>query len=197
MSTFYLIRHATNDFVGKSIVGWTPGVSLNAEGRAQAERLAWKLLGRGITRLYSSPLERALETAGPIAEALGLRVEVHDALGEVRYGEWTGKRFDELERDPRWRLFNHYRSGTRAPGGELMLESQARIVNELECLRVRHPAETIAAVSHADIIRAALVYYAGIPIDLHQRLEISPASFSILTLADSGPRILKLNETAE
>jgi len=197
MSTFYLIRHAITDFVGKAIAGWTPGVCLNDEGRAQAERLAWKLLGRGITKVYSSPLERALETAGPIAEALGLRVEVRDALGEVRFGDWDGKRLDELDRDPRWRLFNQYRSGTRAPGGELMIESQARIVSELECLRARHPAETIAAVCHADIIRAALAYYVGIPIDLYQRIEISPASFSILTLDDSGPRILKLNETAD
>ncbi len=197
MSTFYLIRHATNDFVGKSIVGWTPGVSLNAEGREQAGRLAWKLLGRGITQIYSSPLERALETAGPIAEALGLQVQVRDALGEVRFGDWSGKRLDELERDPRWRLYQEYRSGTRAPAGESMLESQVRIVNELEWLRARHPAETLAVVSHADIIRAALVYYAGIPIDLHQRLEISPASFSILTLNDRGPQIRRLNDTAE
>ncbi|MBZ5726415.1 MAG: histidine phosphatase family protein [Acidobacteriia bacterium] len=197
MSTFYLIRHATNDFVGKVVVGWTPGVSLNAEGREQAGRLAWKLLGRGITTLYSSPLERALETAGPIGEALGLRVQVRDALGEVRFGDWSGKRMDELERDPRWRLFQEYRSGTRAPSGELMVESQMRIVNELEHLRARHPEETIAVVSHADIIRAALVYYAGIPIDLNQRIEISPASISILTLNDRGPQILRLNDTAE
>jgi len=197
MSTFYLIRHAANDFVGNTIVGWTPGISLNAEGRAQAERLAWKLLGKGITKLYSSPLERALETAGPIAEALGLRVEVRDALGEVKFGEWAGKRIEELERDPRWRMFNQYRSGTRAPGGELAAESQVRIVTELEHLRGKHPGETIGLVSHADIIRAALVYYAGMPIDLGQRIEIRPASFSVLALEDSGPRILKLNETAD
>jgi len=197
MSTFYLIRHATNDYVGNTIVGWTPGVSLNAEGRGQAERLAWKLLGRGITRLCSSPLERALETAAPIAKALGLRVEVRDALGEVRFGEWSGKRIAELERDPRWHLFSQYRSGTRPPGGELMIESQSRIVTELEQLRARHPGETIAAVSHADIIRAALVYYAGMAIDLAQRIEISPASCTVLALEDSGPRILKVNETVE
>jgi probable phosphoglycerate mutase len=197
MATFYLIRHATNDYVGKAIAGWTPGVSLNTEGRDQAERLAWKLLGRGITRIYSSPLERALETAAPIAKALGLKVDVRDALGEVRFGEWTGKRIDEVERDPRWKLFNQYRSGTRAPGGELMLESQARIVGELESLRARHGDETVAVVSHSDIIRAALIYYAGIPVDLYQRLEISPASFSVLALNDCGPRILSLNEAAE
>ena len=115
----------------------------------------------------------------------------------MRFGAWTGRRIAELESEPRWRLFNQYRSGTRAPAGELMVESQARIVTELECLKARHPGETIAAVSHADIIRAALVYYLGLPIDLHQRIEISPASFSILELNDWGPRVLKLNETAD
>jgi probable phosphomutase (TIGR03848 family) len=197
MATFYLIRHAANDMVGTAIAGWTPGVSLNAEGRAQAERLGWKLLGRGITRIYSSPLERALETAAPVARALGLKVEVRDALGEVRFGEWTGKRVADLESLPRWRFFNQYRSGTRAPGGELAAETQARIAAELECLRARHPSETIAAVSHADVIRAALAYYLGMPIDLYQRIEVAPASFSVLELNDWGPRILSLNESAE
>ena len=197
MSTFYLIRHAANDFVGNLIPGWMPGLSLSAEGQAQAERLAWKLLGRGITRIYSSPLERALETAAPIAKALDLKVEVRDALGEARAGKWTGRRIDELEHDPQWRRFLAFPSGTRAPGGESLAEIQARIATELECLQARHPEETVAVVSHADIIRAALAYFAGIPADFWQRIEIAPASFSILTLDERAPRILKLNETAD
>ena len=197
MSTFYLIRHATNDLVGNLIPGWMPGLSLSAEGREQAERLAWKLLGRGITRIYSSPLERALETAAPIAKALDLKVEVRDALGEVRAGKWTGRRVDELEHDPLWRRFQAFPSGSRAPGGESLAEVQARIVTELECLQARHPEETVAVVSHADIIRAALAYFAGIPADFWQRFEISPASFSILALDERAARILKLNETAD
>jgi probable phosphoglycerate mutase len=180
-----------------AIVGWTPGVSLNERGRAQADRLAWKLLGRGITKIYSSPLERALETAAPVAEALGLKVEVRDSLGEVKFGEWTGKRIEELDRDPRWRLFNEYRSGTRAPGGELMLETQTRIVTDLEYLRRRRPDETVAVVSHGDVIRAALLYYLGMPIDVFQRIEIGPASFSVLELNDWGPRVLAVNESAD
>ena len=197
MATFYLIRHASNDFLGKAIAGWTPGVNLNSQGREQAARLAWKLLGRGITKLYSSPLERAMETAAPIARELGLTVEVRDALGEIRFGEWTGKRFEELDRDLRWPLYNRYRSGTRPPGGELMLEAQVRIVHELDILQARHSEETVAVVSHADTIRAALVHYAGIPIDLYGRIEIAPASFSILELHNWGPRILGVNLSAD
>ena len=197
MSTFYLIRHAANDWLGKVIAGWTPGVNLNTEGRAQADRLAWKLLGRGITRIYSSPLERALETAAPVAKALGLKVEVRDALGEVRYGEWTGKPFTELEKDPRWARFNQLRSSARPPGGETMLEIQARMTTELESLRLRHPEETVAVVSHGDPIRAVLMHFLGMPIDMVHRIEISPASVTVVTLEDWGPRVLTMNEGSE
>jgi probable phosphoglycerate mutase len=197
MTTFYLIRHAANDFLGKAIAGWTPGVHLNDKGKAQAIRLGARLAGSGITAIYSSPLERARETASPIAEKLSLKVEIRDALGEVKFGEWNGKSFDELNRDARWRLFNSYRSGTRAPGGELAVESQARVVAELECIRERHSGETVAVVSHADLIRAALAYYLGMPADLYQRIECRPASFSRLRLAEWGPMILGLNEVAE
>lgn len=196
MSIFYLIRHANNDWVGKAIAGWTPGVSLNAEGGEQAERLSRTLQRRGITHICSSPLERALETAAPVAKALGLQVEVHHALGEFQFGEWTGKRIDELDRDPRWRIFNTNRGGTRAPGGESMLETQTRIVTDLECLRAQHPRETVAVVSHGDPIRAALLYYLGMPIDFYARLEVAPASFSRVESEDWGVRVLSINEEA-
>src|SRR6266545_1782018 len=155
MAIFYLIRHGNNDYVGNTIVGWTPGIQLNAEGAHQAERLALRLGDAGIRRIFSSPLDRALGTAAPLAATLGLRVEVRDELGEVRFGDWTGRRLADLEIEPHWQRFQSYRSGTRAPGGELMVESQARIVAELERLRIAYPRDTIAVVSHADIIRAA------------------------------------------
>jgi len=180
MATFYLIRHGNNDWIGKTIAGWMPGVHLNQEGRKQAEALGRKLSGRGIARIVSSPLERAAETAAPIAAALGLDIETSDALGEIRFGEWTGKPIPELDRDPEWRRFCAYRSGTRAPGGETMLETQLRIVRELDCLRQQSPDSVIAVVSHADTIRAALLHYLGMPIDLYARIEIRPASFSIV-----------------
>ncbi|MBZ5584258.1 MAG: histidine phosphatase family protein [Acidobacteriia bacterium] len=197
MTTFYLIRHAANDWLGNAIAGWTAGVSLNTEGRAQAERLAARLASRKIAHIYSSPLERARETAAPLAAALGIEVGIREALGEVRFGDWSGTRLQVLERDPRWRLFNHYRSGTRPPGGELAVETQARVVAELESLRERHPGETVAVVSHADSIRAALAYYLGVPIDLYQRMECLPASFSVLRLSEEGPMVAGLNQIVE
>ena len=193
----FLIRHATNDLVGKVIPGWMPGLHLNAEGREQADRLARGLRGQGITRVFSSPLERAMETAAPLAGVCGISVEVRERLGELPPGEFSGRTLEDLETDPRWRQFNQFRGITRAPGGELMLETQARIVAEVLCLREEHPRESVAAVSHADPIRAALSYFLGMPLDLYSRIEISPASVSVVRLEEWGPQVLAMNRLCE
>src|SRR6266511_6010132 len=148
MSIFMLIRHADNDWVGKTLAGWTPGVHLNGIGRIQAERLAEHLGKSGIARMFSSPLDRATETAEPLARRLGVKIEIREAFGEVRTGEWTGHAIAELERDQRWRHFNSYRSGTRIPGGELMPEVQTRAVCEIETLRDEFPDDVLCVVSH-------------------------------------------------
>lgn len=195
MTRLLLIRHAHHDYIGRAIAGWLPGVSLSGQGRAQAAALADRLAGAHITAIYSSPLERALETAGPLGKRLGFPIEIREALGEVRFGDFTGRAMAELDRDPAWRRFNQLRGSTRAPGGELMLEAQARMVAELERIRESHPDGVVAIFSHSDIIRAAVLHYAGMPLDLFERIEIQPASVSAIELGDAGPRILKLNET--
>jgi probable phosphomutase (TIGR03848 family) len=195
MTTFLLIRHATNDWVGKAIAGWKPGVHLNAEGRAQAEALATRLAGAPLRAIYSSSLERALETARPLAERFGLDMNVLDTIGEVKFGYWTGCAIADLDRTPLWQRFNSYRSGTRAPEGELMLESQLRIVTALERLREAHRDQWIAVVSHADLIRSALVYFLGMSVDHFHRLEIYPASVTTIEMNDDGLRLLGLNDT--
>jgi broad specificity phosphatase PhoE len=193
MATLYLIRHALTDVTGKAIAGLAPGLHLNEQGRAQALELAQKLGEKGITRIYSSPLDRARETAQPLADRLNLPVQILESLTDLFPGEWTGKSFVELQADPRFRAFNDFRSGTRVPGGELMLEAQLRMVAELLCLRDRHPGESIAVVSHADPIRAALAFFLGMPLDFYRRMEISPASYSRLELEEWGPMVGGMN----
>jgi probable phosphomutase (TIGR03848 family) len=197
MTTILLIRHATNDTVGKILAGRMAGVSLNEEGKAQAQKLARRLAHLKLTAIYSSPLERAVETAEPIAKIHNLETTISDDFMELHAGEWTSKTYQEIKEDPRFRNFNTYRSGTRIPGGELMLEAQARILAGLETLYSRHADETVAVVSHADIIKAAVAYYAGIHLDLFQRIEISPASVSIIRMFDETVRILLVNDTGE
>jgi len=197
MTTLLLIRHGLNDLVERVIAGWQPGVHLNETGRAQAAQLADQLAAAPLRALYSSPLERARETAAPLAARLGLPVQINADLGELEFGEWTGRTLAELENDAQWRRFNTLRSLTRVPGGALMLETQARMVAALERLRGEHPHEMIAVFSHGDPIRAALAHYLGIPLDLFQRLEISPASRSLVEFHEHGPLVRGLNLPVE
>ena len=196
MTTFYLIRHGLNDWVDHKLAGWLPDVSLNSRGREQAERLADRLRRTRFDAVVSSPLERALETAAPLAALAGVDVEICEGVGEIRTGEWTGKTLADLESDPRWKQFNVFRGGTRAPGGELMLETQTRMVNELLRLRARFRDGTVAVVSHGDPLRAVLGYFLGAPIDMFLRLEVNPASISIVRSDEWGARVVCVNDTA-
>jgi probable phosphomutase (TIGR03848 family) len=193
-TTFLLIRHATHALQGRVLVGRTAGVNLSPEGRGQGESLAARLAALGIAAIYASPRERAAETAALISERLGPAPRIEPALDEIDFGEWAGRSFDALEAEPLWSPFNRLRSVTRPPGGETMLEVQARVVAFLEGCRARHSGETVAVVSHGDVLKAALLHYLGMPLDHFLRFEIDPASLSILELADWGPRLLRLNE---
>lgn len=197
MTKFLLIRHATTDAVGKRLSGRKPGVSLNTAGQEQAEKLAQRLASASIAAIYSSPLERALQTAQPIAEILNLQTKVDESFLEMNFGEWTNADFGELTSNQQFKLFNSFRSSTRVPGGELMLEAQLRIVSGLLNLTKQHPGETVAVVSHSDLIKAAIAYFAGIPLDMFQRLEISPASVSIIQVYEETAQILLVNHTGE
>jgi probable phosphoglycerate mutase len=181
--------------VGKGLTGWLPGHSLDENGRKQADDLASRLASAPLTAIYSSPLERAVETAAPLARRLGLEVRLKEDFGEVRFGDWQGKDFAEIERDSRWSAFNSYRSFTRAPGGEIMLETQARMVRGLLDLVEAHGNETLAVFSHADAIKSALMHFLGIPRDFHQRLEILPASVSVLDIFPELPLVRVINST--
>lgn len=193
VTTFLLIRHGSTDWVGKALAGRLPGVGLDAAGRIQSQELANRLADRPIAAIYSSPLQRAVDTATPLAERLGLPVVTREALTEIDFGAWQGAKITDLEGDMHWRRFNSLRGSTNAPGGELMLQVQTRMAAELENLRQRHREEAVAVFSHADVIKAALMLYLNIPLDCHSRLEISPASVNVLEIADWGPRVLAVN----
>jgi probable phosphoglycerate mutase len=192
MTTFYLVRHGACDGLGETLWGRAPRVVLNEEGKAQAQRVAERFGRVKLDAVYSSPLERALETAEAIARAANLEVKQNAAFNEVDFGDWSGKSFAELERDERWRRFNTQRSVTKVPGGESFLDMQARVVAELDRLSAQHREKTVVIVSHADVIKAAVGYVSGTPIDLLQRFEISPGSVSIIA---TGQHYTKLHDT--
>jgi probable phosphomutase (TIGR03848 family) len=195
MNRLLLIRHALNDWVGHRVAGWTPGISLNEEGRRQAIRLAEWLEPVPLAAIYSSPLERAVETAQPIAGSHGLPVVLRESIGESRYGDLDGKPVKEVLESDRWNQWRLHPSRTRFPGGETTYEVQVRVASELEGILTAHPDGNIAIVSHADPIRVAIAYYIGLPLDLVGRIWVSPASVTVLRFDEWGPRLTHLSDT--
>lgn len=198
MSHILLIRHAVNDFVktGK-LAGWTPEVHLNDEGVAQAEALGKRLADAPIRHLYSSPLERTMETAEAIRHHHpSLNIKQLAAIGEVRYGDWQGQSVATLSKRKMWHVIQEYPSRASFPNGETMREVQTRAVNCIESLAVQHPRELVVVVSHADIIKMLLAHYLGMHLDNFQRIVVSPASMSSLTLGYGRPYVGSMNDTA-
>lgn len=197
MTQLLLIRHAQTDWIGQRLAGWTPAVYLNEEGRRQAQALGERLAALKLQAIYSSPLERAVETAQAIlAHHSHLELQIEPDLGEVRYGKWEGQRIRKLARTRLWQVVQRTPSVAHFPEGESIRTVQFRVVNALEAIATRHPQGQVAIVSHADVLKVAIAHYAGIPLDLFQRLVIAPASLSIIWLSHMGPRILCLNDTS-
>jgi broad specificity phosphatase PhoE len=197
MAVILLIRHGETDQAGVRLSGRLPEVHLNSTGTRQAERLAAELALMEVEQIYSSPLERARETAAPSAQRLSLPVLVEDKFNEMDFGQWTGCSFAELAARPQWRQFNLLRSTTRIPGGELMAEVQIRMVAGLLEIAGRSPEAVIAVFSHCDPIRAALAFFTGMAIDFFQRLVISPGSISLVKLNEYETRVAVINHTGD
>lgn len=195
MTDLLLIRHAVNDWVGDRLAGWTPGVHLNEKGQQQAAALSLRLANWPIAAIYSSPLERAVETATAVAQRHGLPVQIEAGIGESRYGDWTGQSIKELTQTPEWRTVQIAPSLARFPGGEGLAEMQARAVAAIDRLRVQHTTGVVAVFSHADVIKAAAAHYAGLHLDLFQRIVIDTASVTWIRFTDHGPRLIRLNDT--
>jgi probable phosphoglycerate mutase len=195
MPIFLLIRHGENDYVKKGrMAGHTSGVHLNETGRIQAQALAERLKDAPIKAIYSSPLERALETAAPLAQALGLEIIQRPGLIETDIGEWAGKTFKSLARLKVWRAVQFTPSRVRFPGGESFQETQFRICQELEALSALHePKDLIACFSHADPIKMVVANYLGMPLDTFQRLTVSTCSITALIIGEHGSRLLTMN----
>lgn len=195
MTRFLFIRHAEIEHLGSKITGRSESAALTGFGVAQAGRIALRIAGENILAVYSSPQERARETTRLLANRLGQTFDIAAALDELDYGDWTGQTIESLRRVPQWQAFNSIRSCTRIPNGESMLEAQFRIVGFIDRLRQRHGSGAIALITHGDLIRAALAYYLGSPLDLMLRLDIHPASISIVEIDKGDPIVRCINNT--
>src|SRR3954469_2191599 len=193
-----LVRHGTTATTGKLLPGRAPGLHLADTGKQQAEAVAERIAALPkVAAVYSSPLERTKETAAPIAKKLGHKVVTERGLVECDFGEWTGSELKTLMKLPEWGAVQRYPSGFRFPGGESFPEMQGRIVGAVAKIRERHPGETVVAVSHADPIKAAVADAVGTPLDLFQRIVVSPCSVSAIAYSAFGPMMLAVNSTGD
>ena len=192
-----LIRHALTSHVGHKLSGWSSGVHLSEDGKKQAARLTERLHDVQIDAIYSSPLDRALETAQPIAKDHKLRVRQREEIGEVKYGELEGKSLRTLAKGKLWSKLQTWPSDVRFPGGESLRETQARAVTAIERLRAEHPKQNVAVVSHGDWIRLSVAHYLGVHIDLYRRINVDPASVSAILFFESMPVVQVVNETGD
>ena len=193
MTTIFLVRHAVTSHTGSKLTGWMEGVHLTEEGRAQAEATAELLADVPIKAIYSSPIDRTIETARIIALRHKLDVKINEQIGEVQYGRWTNRSLKSLVRTKLWATIQRWPSAVRFPEGETLREVQARAVDGIEQLREMHPRDSICCVSHGDTIKLIVAHYLGVHIDLFQRIFIGPASVSVLNVSSYGPQILSLN----
>lgn len=193
MTTFFLVRHSVTAHTGQRLSGWVEDIPLTEEGHAQATEIAEVLSEIPFAAVYSSPIDRTLETARPIAERQGLQVKVRRSFGEVEYGRWTNRSLKVLARTKLWQQVRAFPSGSRFPDGESLREVQTRAVGELEELRVEHPKQKVCVVAHGDVIRLVAAHYLGVHIDLFQRIAIDPGSISVISVGNAGPYVLSLN----
>ncbi len=195
-TTLLLIRHGAHDRLGRVLCGRMPGVTLNLEGMRQAEALAQALRDQDVAAVYSGPLERARQTAEPIAAVTSAgAVAVDPDLDEIDLGAWSGQDFAALQDDPAWESWNLRRDLTRPPGGEAMIEVQARVARRIERLATAFPGARLALVSHADVIKAALAWGLGLPLAQLARFEVAPASISRLVVGAWGAKVWSINQT--
>ena len=197
MTLFLLVRHGETNVLGHRLTGRAPGVHLNAQGQLQAEQLVERLQDIPIQALCTSPLERAQETAQPLARQHGLEMNIVPELQEMDYGHWQDRSIAELISDAYWMEYNRYRSLYRIPGGESLPEVQLRMVQGMEKLYRMHPYGVIVIISHSDPIKALIAYLLGIPLDFIGRLEVDPASVSAVKIGNYAPKVLFFNQAGK
>ncbi|MGC5615007.1 histidine phosphatase family protein [Georgenia sp. Z1491] len=193
-----LVRHGTTPTTGRVMPGRAPGLNLSERGRDQAEHVAERLAAASPSTILSSPLERARETAEPLARRTGLSVVEEPGLLESDVGDWTGEPLADLARLPEWRTVQERPAEFRFPGGESLVEMQERMAATLDRIRAEHRGSTVVCFSHADPIKAALSYAFDLSLDRFQRLTVAPCSVSAIAYPQAGdPVVLTVNSTLE
>lgn len=189
-----VIRHGETDWNRDRRVMGSEPVELNAEGRDQCERAGSLLAAFGVTRIVTSPLVRAVETAEILARALSVDVTSDPDLEEVRFGRWQGLTYDEIRGEPEYRAFMVDPLANRTPGGETIRDVQQR---GLAGLGRVEPGENVLFVSHGDIIRTTLCHFLAIPVTEFRRVRIDNCGISAVSFRDGYAEVRFVNLLAD
>ena len=196
MALLFLVRHGLTAQTGHRLYGRATGIDLDARGVAQANELIERFEGVRLTAIYSSPLERCVQTVVPLADARKLDVRTDESLLEMDAGDWTGRTLAQVRRTAAWRTVQRTPSAFAFPGGgEAFPDAQARVVAGIDRIARRHRAGAVVVASHGDIVRIALAHYAGAPLDEFQRIVIDTAGVSVVLLGSDRPHIVLVNDT--
>src|SRR5262245_48043772 len=189
-----LVRHAVTPTTGIKLPGRAPGLHLSDQGRREAEAAARRIGAlKHVTAVYASPIDRARDTAVPIAQSLGLAVRIERDLAELDIGEWTGLSLARARQRREWEIIQKHPSGFRFPEGESFMECQTRMTAAVARIAERHRGGTIVAVSHADPIKLFTAYALGTPLDLFQRIVIATGSITVVAWPRAIPGVLTVN----
>jgi probable phosphomutase (TIGR03848 family) len=194
VTTLLLVRHGLTKMTGPVLAGWTPGVHLDDRGQEQARALAERLSKVPVAGIVASPLERCQETASALAGGRDLAVVTDERLGECRYGDWTGQELKKLVKDPLWKVVQAHPSAAAFPGGEALRDTQNRAVDAVRDHNRSFGGDaTWIAVSHGDVIKAVVADALGLHLDLFQRIQVDPASISVIRYTAARPYVLASN----
>ncbi len=194
MAIIYLVRHGKTDFIGKKLCGNLPGIHLNEEGRTQAQKAADTLGNFPLKAIYSSPIERAMETAEIIGSKPGLKIKPVDFLREIHFGDLQGMGEKDLIDHPLWKRFNSQPADVSFPNGESVAEVRNRVAKGLELLAQEHGNEDqLVCVAHSEVLRLAVCWLLDLPLDNFHRLTIDPASISKIEITKDRKKLKLLN----
>jgi probable phosphomutase (TIGR03848 family) len=204
MATVILVRHGrTTANATGLLAGRTPGVRLDEIGQEQASLAGTRLAAVPLVGVVSSPLERCRQTAQFILDrqAGSPAAPVEDDLTECDYGDWQGRTLTELGSEALWPVVQNQPSAVTFPNGESMGTMQARSVAAIRRLDAAFEAEhgpgaVWVAVSHGDIIKSILADAYGMHLDLFQRINVGPASVSIVRYGTHRPTVHATNTDA-
>jgi probable phosphomutase (TIGR03848 family) len=198
VTTVLLVRHGLTATTGHVLTGWTPGITLDDRGQAQAAALGARLAPLPLAAIVSSPLERCMQTAAAIAAGRdGQEVIAEDRVGECRYGDWTGRPLKKLAAEQLWRVVQAHPSAVRFPGpeGESMPDMQHRAVAAVRDWNARLGKDaTYLICSHGDVIKAIVADSLGLHLDQLQRIQADPCSLTVIRYTPLRPFLVRMND---